>query len=115
METYSSLATRTKVRTAALLFGSNSMYDLLCALAVEAGTFHGAALSRRTGYGRKQVQAELRKLGALGIVEPTGMSGRKELFRLGDDPLTEAVLDLPALLDARLTQLKARGDRTTSP
>jgi hypothetical protein len=82
------------------------MYDLLRELALEAGTFHGAALSRRTGYGRKQVQAELKKLRALGVVEPAGTSGRSELLRLADDPLTDAVLELPELLEARLQAIR---------
>jgi DNA-binding IclR family transcriptional regulator len=82
------------------------MYDLLRALAHKAGSFHGAALARETGYGRKQVRSELKKLREIGMVEAAGTDGRKELLRLADDPLTDTVLELPALLEARLEALK---------
>jgi hypothetical protein len=51
------VGTRTEIRHEALLFGANSMYDVLRELAKQTGEFHGGAISRATGYSRKQVQS----------------------------------------------------------
>jgi hypothetical protein len=106
METYSFVATRPELRAEALLFGSNSMHDVLAALAFKSGSFYGAELSHDTGYSRKQVQAELRKLRTIGVIRVDGRDGRAELLRISDDPLADAVVELPALLEASLAALR---------
>jgi DNA-binding transcriptional regulator GbsR (MarR family) len=58
-------------------------------LAKQTGEFHGGAISRATGYSRKQVQSELRKLETIGLIERAGSSGRAELLRVADDELSE--------------------------
>jgi DNA-binding IclR family transcriptional regulator len=98
---------RKGVRREALLFNSNSMYDLLRALATIDDAFHAAALSRLIKHSRSQTNKELAKLRALGIVESRGQQGRVELLHLCDDVLADAVLELPDLLEARLAAIAA--------
>lgn len=102
------MATRAEIRVEALLFGANSMFEVLRVLARETGEFHGGGISRATGYSRKQVQLELRKLETLGIVERAGQRGRAELMRICDDELADAVLALPELLLQRVESLRQR-------
>jgi hypothetical protein len=97
-----SVPDRSKVRQEALLFNSNSMYDLLGALAAIEGDFHAAELSRVIKHSRSQTNKELAKLRLLGIVESRGFLGRAEILHLTDDVLVDAVLDLPDLIEAAL-------------
>lgn len=100
------METRSEVHRHALLFNSNTMYDLLVALGKVEGQFHAAALSRGIGHSRAQTKSELAKLRALGIVASDGFAGRREQLYLANDPLVDAVLDLPGLLTARLATLE---------
>lgn len=102
------MATRTEIRDEALLFGANSMFDVLRVLARQTGHFHGGGMSRATGYSRKQVQLELRKLETLGVVERIGRRGRAEMLRVCDDDLADAVLALPELLVERRESMRKR-------
>jgi biotin operon repressor len=77
-------------------------------LAKQTGEFHGGAISRATGYSRKQVQSELRKLETIGLIERAGSSGRAELLRVADDELSDTVLALPELLVRRLDALRGQ-------
>ena len=104
------MATRAEIRDEALLFGANSMFDVLRELARQTGQFHGGGISRATGYSRKQVQVELRKLEMLGVVERVGRRGRAEMLRLCDDELAETVLALPELLVQRIASAPQRSE-----
>jgi DNA-binding transcriptional regulator GbsR (MarR family) len=77
-------------------------------LAKQTGEFHGGAISRATGYSRKQVQSELRKLETIGLIERAGSSGRAGLLRVADDELSDTVLALPELLVRRLDALRGQ-------
>jgi Fic family protein len=98
---------RQQVRREALLFNSNSLHDVLRALASVDGEFHAAALSRASGHSRAQTKAELAKLRALGVVDSRGAHGRVERLYLADDPLVDAILELPDLIADRLARLDA--------
>jgi hypothetical protein len=98
---------RQQVRREALLFNSNSLYDVLKSLALVDGDFHAAALSRAGGHSRAQTKADLAKLRALGVVDSHGLDGRVERLYLTDDPLVDTLLELPNLIDASLARLDA--------
>lgn len=99
------MANREPLREEALLFGANTMYEVLEAIVAKHGApFHGAQLAADTGRTRTQVQRELSKLRKLSIVEMRSQSGRAEMLEVVDDRLGEVVLALPGLLKARVSR-----------
>ena len=97
------MPSRETLRDEAILFGANTMYEVLEAIAARrARQFHGAELAHETGRTRAQVQRELSKLRKLGIVRLEERSGSHELLAVANDELSESLLKLPKLLKKRL-------------
>ena len=100
---------KTPISDQGLLFGSDSLYEVLKALAGQRDKrFHGSALARETGRSRKTALGELEKLKKLGVVESVGLKGRRKELRVSDNKLAGALLALPALIDSQL-QGKRKG------
>lgn len=86
-----------------LLFGENSLYEVLAAIAGRTGEpFHGAALAREVARTEAQVQTEISKLARLGVLEPEPLAGRARHWHARQTPLAASIFSLPALLEGEL-------------
>ena len=87
----------------ALLFGENSLYEVLFAIASRGGDpFHGASIARQVSRTDAQVQVEIGKLSRLGVLDAVSTRGRARPWVVKARPLAEAVLSLPRLLEDEL-------------
>lgn len=87
----------------ALLFGDNSLYEVLFAIASRGSdAFHGASIARQVSRTDAQVHAEIGKLWRLGVLEEVITQGRARPWVARTQPLAQAVLSLPRLLEDEL-------------
>jgi predicted transcriptional regulator len=94
---------REPLRDEAILFGANSMYEVLETIA-KRQAFHGAEVAAAIGRTRAQTQRELSKLRRLGVVKSAGRAGAIEALTVAEDDLARTILALPELLRARVTE-----------
>lgn len=105
------MAGKEQISDRGLLFGSNSLYEVLREIAArKAGSFHGAALAAATGRSRKQVQSELAKLRTLGVVEEAehGHRGRRHVLRVADTDYARHIVELPKVIDEGCERARTR-------
>jgi hypothetical protein len=96
------MATREPISQHARIFGGDSLYEVLAAVAKVKGTFHGSALADELGRSPAQVQRELRKLLALGAIVEQKAPGMRRPMARANGKLARNLFSLPALIEARL-------------
>ena len=99
------------------LFGGDSLYEVLAALAANRGKRFSVlpmededkeivALARAIGRTVTQTRREVRKLQTIGVLEEVDRRRKAEVYAVRDDALTDRVLSLPDLLVQRLGAYK---------
>jgi hypothetical protein len=80
------------------LFGGDTLYEVLAALARERVPVSAVPLAEELRRTPKQTREELTKLLELGVIRQAGKSGKAVLLEGDETPLARAVLSLPDLL-----------------
>jgi len=95
--------TRTPVTVHGRLFGGDSMYEVLVELAaVRRRPFHAYEIAQRTGRHPSQVQRDLARLKAVGILEEVEARGAAKPLRRTETRLARAVVALPRLIEGEV-------------
>jgi hypothetical protein len=94
--------TRKPVSPHGRLFGGDTLYEVLAAVARSKVPVGAVPLAEELGRTPKQTREELAKLLELGVVRIAGKSRKALLLEPDDNALANAVLMLPDLLEGRL-------------
>src|SRR2546423_1369351 len=86
-----------------LLFGGNTLFEVLLAVARRRGLeFHGAAIAHSIGRTEAQTNRELAKLARLKVLETRPAQGRRKIWTTSTRPLAVELLAIPSLLESEL-------------
>ena len=99
--------TRKPVSPHGRLFGGDTLYEVLAAVARSKRPISAVPLAGQLGRTAKQTRDELGKLVELGVLRPAGKDGKAQLLGPGRTPLARAVLRLPELLASELGPYEA--------
>jgi hypothetical protein len=82
------------------LFGGNTLYEVLHAVASRRGKpFHGASIAAQVGRTEAQTQRELAKLAAVGAIKELGGTGRAQRRVVAKSRLARTLFSLPRLIE----------------
>lgn len=104
------MATREPLSQHARIFGGDSLYEVLAAVAKAKGVFHGSALADELGRSSASLQRELAKLLALGAIVEQMAPGMRRPMTRADTKLARNLFNLPTLIEARLGPYRPPGD-----
>lgn len=107
------MATREPLSQHARIFGGDSLYEVLAAIAKAKGAFYGSALADELGRSPAQVQRELTKLLALGVVLEQQAAGMRRPMTRANTKLARNLFSLPTLIEARLGPYRPPDDGDT--
>jgi len=95
--------TRTPVSIHGRLFGGDSMYEVLVEVArLRRGQFHALEIAERIDRHPSQVQRDLARLTAIGVLEAIESRGAAQPLRRRSTRLARAVVSLPRLIESEV-------------
>lgn len=95
--------TRTPVSAHGRLFGGDSMYEVLVEVArLRRRQFHAFEVAQRIGRHPSQVQRDLARLTAIGVLEEIEAPGAAQPMRRRTTRLARVVVSLPRLVEAEI-------------
>jgi hypothetical protein len=91
------------------LFGGDSMYEVLVEVArLRRRHFHAFEIAQRIDRHASQVQRDLARLTAIGVLEEIEARGAAQPMRRRSTRLARSVVSLPRLIEVRDRRLQAR-------
>jgi hypothetical protein len=102
--------TRTPVSAHGRLFGGDSMYEVLVEVArLRRRQFHAFEIAQRIDRHPSQVQRDLARLTAIGVLEEIEARGAAHLMRRRTSRLARAVVSLPLLIESEIGDYRRGG------